>query len=351
MAQPTPTRREVLSNSRLNTASECDYKYHTRYFRKLNPTIESSFFLLGRVVHDTIEAFYKDEVHKVGRESEQSAWFLAHLDMAWANKFDDLFVSHLTGFREAYDKAIEQTLEFGRKRYNKEYKAPTLTKHWEDNFQELFDKKGKTIDAYTADRFPKIRFRKPAGVIYSDSVRCATNFIRLHQERGMPDMLFTELDIAPAIEVHGQLKGGRIDRVEVYEHPTGKEFRVYDYKTGATPWSTTKVANEDQLNWYAYSILERYSVQPTTTGVWDLFSGRVVDHRLDEADLVRFLKRLEGKIRKKGWLDEYFALVDRQGVEPIFNVPAGRDSDICRSCDYAIDPNPDIRCKFYQVYD
>lgn len=343
MTRSFGNRQEILSNSRLNTASECDFKYFMTYIKKKRPSKEASWFVFGKLVHTVAELFVKDPNTADLTPDEKVNWCVAKFKEVWGLKFGAELLQALEEFNDKFDYYIAMTQEYAIAKSGKPYKGPTFSNFYKNNFAKLADEDLKSLDTMAASKLDKINLKKPIGVLFSDGIKCVTNFAKLETLSTAATVL-AEYKVDPPVDIGGSLVTGFIDRLEVFEDG---EYDIIDYKTGTSHWSLEKVGNENQFALYAVVGKTLFGTPPKRVVVWDLMNQEVVSHKITEADMQRFLLRHAGNVRYKNYLDDYFASTDN----PSFTVPAGRQSDICTRCDYATDPDPEVRCKFYVKFE
>jgi len=78
----------IQSASSINTYKQCNRKYYYNYIEKL-PTIGNIHLILGGVVHEVLEKFFKIDIKKISKESYQIELKAITFDLlrkAWLNK-------------------------------------------------------------------------------------------------------------------------------------------------------------------------------------------------------------------------------------------------------------------------
>jgi len=293
---------EVVSYNRVRTAITCQHKYYVQYKLRAERSIESSWFTTGKVVHETIEDFYK--------EFKSIEDLPVLVNNRWKTYLDEVTVKRLAHFYDDYQDCIDKVQKNGPR----VYKHPTMTTYWKDRYQGWFETRKAGDFSYVESAFKHIRFHRHIVDLYFDTRRCVDNFAFLIKRHQPLNTIDTEMVIDPPVEVHGYPLGGRIDRVEV--NPDTKELRIYDYKTRKQYWTMEEIINDTQLTWYAYCAGRLLKLQPTTIGIFDLWNKSLIEVPYTDQMEQRFLGSLQQNMRYVGLIEENIKAYD-QSLLPI----------------------------------
>lgn len=335
----------VLSNSLISDALHCGYKFHVTYERQQRPDVEASYFSVGQIVHDAIEDFHKEGRAAPSSSQAQLAWLMDRMQEGWKTHFGEVVASELLIFHEALNKAMEETIDYG-KTQGKDWVRPQMTGYWKSKHQLRFKLWEENQIKPLMREVKRVRFTDNLTNLFQQTTKCLENFVEMHAERSLPNSLLSEYEIVP-IEFQGNKISGKIDRVELNFDVYGavNDIKVFDYKTGAKKrWKEEDVKNSSQLLWYSFALQEVYDILPSEIGIYDLYNKNIVKVGLESADIHRFLERLETNVDFLAMREHW---KEKEGKTIIGPIPAGTGGFGC-PCDLAYTRNEEIRCPYYK---
>lgn len=360
----------VISNSEIHGAIGCAYQWYVKHVLKRKDIKEQSYLTLGKLVHHVIELFYDHPAaDNVTQQADQLEVLEALLHTTLHEVFSPEVVTKLKMFDALQKNAVADSIRvFEDRNPGKTSKNPTATNYYKENYQEVLANFAMKQVQPLASQTPGIIFTRPLAFIYSDAVTCLANFLTLHREQEYPfqGYILTEYKITP-FEVCRELKGGTIDRIEVYLDEDGSisKICVGDYKTGREPFRLNDVANSDQLCWYAYAVEKEFGVLPEIIEIWNLQQATRTSHKLNQSDIDRWQLRVQSNIN---YLNTLRAVISSQApttseaaqpldlleaVIPFLPVPAGLKAKYvaCNNCTLPYETDPELKCPYREDYE
>lgn len=339
--------RGIVSNSVIHDAMTCPHKYYVKHVLNQEATIESSYFTIGKAVHNIAEQFYQRPELIHADSIKQNNWCVQQIQNQWEvllGKNNHLLVKT---YRTQYQQAIIDTIDWGERIKNKTYKLPTATAYWERTYADQFRELEEKLEEIKKE-IPQLRFKDSLLEVYNTSLVCIENFVKLHRKLPKTDKILHEVKIDPPIEIFNVKKSGKIDRLDF---TADGEILLYDYKTGKKYWTRTDVANSDQLCWYAYACEQLFGKRPVVIGIIDLAHGALIQHPLNDGDMERFLRRLKANLHYKSFIDYLIEQKQVTGLQDVIPVPAGLPFKIGCPCDLLYETDPEKRCPYMAPYD
>lgn len=308
-------------------------------------TLKAQAQVVGILVHTVAERFLTEYAErKTDKKPYQLGWLHAAKDEEFVKIFGQDALDAINAYYDEYNEACEATLEFGQS-IGKSYKAPTWTGYWQRTYASRFDTLERDVFQPLQAKLKHIQFRSSLLDIYQHISRCTDNFLKLYRKYPADVEFIVELRLDPRLNIHGAMKGGRIDLIVKYPDGT---VEVLDFKTGRKEWDAASVRNEPQLNWYVYGTEQQLGIMPTRKGILDLYNGKEFSCDVLPGETERFKKQLQGSIAYETRLHE---TIEEEGIEKAleqFPLPIGRLNIGC-PCLLPYEEDDSIKCKAYKV--
>lgn len=221
----------LLSNSMIQTAQFCSYKFNQLYVKESKPEglrrIDAT--TLGSLAHVSLEHMEQ------GREAVMSVFYGEAAGLLGIDE------STIRALLNQTSCAIDAVMVYG-KRQGKTYVAPKMTRYWQNNFHHL-DEAWKELQKDLSGFSWVITLSD----FLADAYMCVQN--ELAEPSFNPDD-WDEIDREVVIrgDFHGSAMVGTVDILL----KNANEVRMIDYKTGRKEWEPRDVQHSDQFCLYTY---------------------------------------------------------------------------------------------------
>lgn len=344
----------VLSNSILGIAGQCGHKYQMKYVLGQEPTLTMSYFAVGSIVHWCIEDYFNSDQTTCEIPQTVEKYLLERYDAHWVEKFDAPLVRRVKG----YYGELQAIIDAAVKEYGKPVTRIEATKVYKEKYAHRVDQLKQEFLKEQARFENEFIFRKNLVECYEQGQTCLINFSKMQTSIVLTPSeggeianteTISEWRIDPPISLFGNEMpfSGAVDRIDIVTLTDGtQEYHIRDYKTGFGLWDENRIANSNQLNWYAYALYKCMGVRVKTIGIWDLLRGEEHVHHHQEQDQAAFLRRYAEEVKHfqatKELLDKYGAV----------QIPSDHEfNKVCKNCEFLYDPDPMKRCPFKVSYE
>lgn len=335
----------ITSHSQLTNAVSCPWLYYVTTRLRDRIVLKAQAQVVGTLVHTVAERFLTEVPDRDTMKRPYQLGTLHGLkDEEFTKQFGEKALEAINLYFDEYNEACDATIEFGRS-IGREYKAPTWTGYWQRTYAARFDELERTTFQPLQAELRNIRFQSTLLDVYQHISRCTDNFLKVYRKLGKPKKMLVEYRLDPRINIHGAMKGGRIDLITWAEDYS---IAVWDFKTGRKQWSPNDIVNEPQLLWYAYGVEQQFGQLPAERGILDLYNGDILKAPVLPCEIEHFKKTIQGAMAHEQRLHD---TIEQEGIEKAleqFPLPIGRLNLGC-PCNLAYEEDSEIKCPAYRT--